>query len=155
MILLEWFQIFSIFYQTTDLLVTTLFKLNGLFTILLYFAKCINTTLMVLFNLFSSWSWDWTLPLSWVVVRFCNTCSLIFSLLKLEHGPKKHVQNVTGIKYESVRFFVIFYFQYKMSFWLLYTLLFCSVSFSRSLDDIIYLKIPGSIVYNLYRLSLF
>ena len=52
------------------LIVATLFLLNRIFITLL----CVSVwapllALMVLFDLLSSWSWDWTLPLSRVVIH--------------------------------------------------------------------------------------
>ena len=38
-----------------------------------------------------------------------NHCNLIFSSLKLENGPKKHIRNVARIKYEFVELVVILF----------------------------------------------
>ena len=86
-------------------IVVTLFLLNGLFM----FLSCVSAwtplfPLMVLFNLLSFLSWNWTLPLSRVVILmscvYCNTLSLnlIFSSLKFENRLKEDVRNVVGIK---------------------------------------------------------
>ena len=92
------------------LIVVTLFLLNELFNIL----SCVSVwaplfALMILFNLLSSWSWDWTLPLLQLWLAYCNTCTLIFLSLKLESGMKKHVRNVFEIKYGFVKLVVIFF----------------------------------------------
>ena len=40
---------------------------------------------------------------------YCNTCKLIFSSLELENGLKKHVGNVTWIKYGFVELVLILF----------------------------------------------
>ena len=97
------------------LIVVTLFLLNELFNIL----SCVSVwaplfALMILFNLLSSWSWDWTLPLLQLWLAYCNTCTLIFLSLKLENGMKKHVRNVFEIKYGFVKLVVIFFTFHKI-----------------------------------------
>ena len=66
---------------------------------------------MVLFNLLSSWSWDWTLLLSRVYCNtwfaYCSICTLIFLSLHLENKLKKQVRNVTDMKYGFVKVVVI------------------------------------------------
>ena len=62
------------------LIVARLFSLNGLFIIWL----CVRVwaplfALMVLFSLLSSWSWDWTLPLSRVAIRIFHNFQRAFT----------------------------------------------------------------------------
>ena len=44
-----------------------------------------------------------------VQFTYCNTCNLIVSPLKLQNGLKKHVRNVTRIKYGFVELVVILF----------------------------------------------
>ena len=103
---------------TTSMLyviVSTLSLLNRILVAL----SCVSVwaslfALMVPFNLLPSWLWDWTLPLSPVVIQ------LIFSSLKLENGLKKHVRSVIEIKYGFVKLAVIFfYFLQDVIMWFL------------------------------------
>ena len=64
--------------------------------------KCRSTNVCILFDLFSSCSWDWTLWLSWVMIVYCSTCILTFSPLKPKNRLKKEKRNVSEIKYEFV-----------------------------------------------------
>ena len=76
------------------LIVATLFLLNGLIII----SSCLSVwaplfALMVLFNLLSSWSWDWTLSLSRVAIHLLQYFYLNIFIIKAwkyieETGPK-------------------------------------------------------------------
>ena len=63
------------------LTVATLFLLKGFFIIL-----ALLLTIVVLFNLLSSWLWDSTSPFSRFAIRFLQYFTFIFSLLILENG---------------------------------------------------------------------
>ena len=62
-----------------------------------------------MFNLLSSCSRDWTLPLSRVVICLFDTCNLIFSSINLENGLKKHAWNVARIKHGFAELVVILF----------------------------------------------
>ena len=76
----------------------------------LFFFSCVNVwtllfALMIRFSLPSAWSWNWTLPLSRVVIHLY----LNFFILKLENGLKKQVRNVTETKYRFAKLIVYFF----------------------------------------------
>ena len=92
------------------LMIAKLFSLNGLFIIL----SCGSAwaplfALMVLFDLLYLLGHKiehYHYHELWFA--YCNTCTLTWSLLKLENGMKKHITNVDEIKYEFAKLVAIF-----------------------------------------------
>ena len=81
-----------------ELIVATLFLLNWFFLISSsVWARLF--LLMMLFNLHSSWSWDWTLSFSRIVICLLSYLYLNFWSLKLENGLKKQVENIAEINW--------------------------------------------------------
>ena len=76
------------------LIIAMLFLLNRFFIILSFVSVWTPLfTLMVLFNLLSPWSLDWTLPLLEVVIRSLQYLYLNFSIIKVEKTRPKHHWN--------------------------------------------------------------
>ena len=64
-----------------------------------------STTVRV--HVTTQFTFFFVMRLNITIVTSCDPCNLTFSLLKLENGLKKHIQNVAKIKYGFVELVVI------------------------------------------------
>ena len=89
---------------------------------------CVNGT--VQFTFFLVMRFNVTFVTSYFFAYY-NTCNLTFSLLKLEHRLKKHIRNVTRIKYGFVeQIAILFAFIIRCDYVIADCIFFCSENFS-------------------------
>ena len=118
------------------LIVATLFLLNALFIILLSLGAWAPLfTLMVLFNLLSSWSRNWALPITQVVIRLLQYLHLNFFITKVWKWTKETRLKCRQINCDSFTFY---------NMWLCDSFSECTVCFYHTLRLPEYRETPCS-----------